>query len=419
MTMLGPATLAPGGSARPSRLAPGPSFPAERALVWVSWLVGYLLFAAVLLRCALDFAGTPDLVPALLLLGVYFALYASLDRVARRAAWYPAACLGLQTVVVTALLALPAFPDFVAILFAALAAQAARHFSPRPVIGWIALFAAVMFYFLLSRWGVAGGLAGAVVYLAVTGIVAAYGLTCQRALAARARSQALQRDLEAAARQLAAHAARQEQLSAARERSRLARELHDSVTQTIFSLTLTAQAALLLADRDPGRVGAQLDRLETLAGSALAELRSLVAHLGPAGAARGGLLAALEQHAAARRAQDGLAVTLEVEAPGRLRPAEEANLFRIVQEALNNVAKHAGTDRATVSVRLAAPAWVQVRDEGRGFPAGQAAGAGHLGLAHMRARAEEIGWRLVVTSAPGAGTCLRVEQPGQESNDER
>lgn len=107
-------------------------------------------------------------------------------------------------------------------------------------------------------------------------------------------------------------------------------------------------------------------------------------------------------------------MTLEVEAPGRLLPAEEENLFRIVQEALNNVTKHAQTHRAQVKLRLAEPAWVEVKDGGKGFVAGQAPASGHLGLANMRGRAEEIGWRLVVTSASGSGTCVRVEKPLQE-----
>jgi signal transduction histidine kinase len=394
-----------------------PGSVAEHALIWVSRLIGHLLFGAVLLRAILLYAGTSALLPAGLLLGIYLVLYLVFGLVARSAPQYRSVVLLVQVGVVTALLSLPSFPDFVSVLFGALSAQAARHFTPRQVAGWLGLFAVVMLFFLVSRWGLGSGLAAAAVYLAASSIVAIYGVTSQRALAARARNQALSRELQQAAQQLAAYAARQQQWAAARERSRLARELHDSVTQTIFSLTLTAQSALLLAGRDPPRVAAQLDRLETLASGAQGELRALFAHLRPGSADRDGLLAALQQHLAARRSQDGLRVTLEVQAgetPVRLLPAEEASLFRIVQEALNNVVKHAHTGQAQITLCLDEPAWVRVTDNGRGFDARQAPGAGHLGLASLRARAEEIGWRLSVTSAPGSGTCVRAEKVCQE-----
>jgi signal transduction histidine kinase len=394
-----------------------PARPAEHALLWVSRLVGYLLFGAVLLRGLLLYTGTPALLLAGLLLGLYLALYGSFDLLARRAAGYPPLYLLLQVGVVTALLWLPSFPDFASILFAALGVQAAQHFTPRQVAGWLGLFAVVMLLFLVSRWGLGSGLAATAVYLAAAGIVAAYELTSQRALAARSRNQALALELRQAAERLAAYATRQELWAAARERGRLARELHDSVTQTIFSLTLTAQSARLLADRDPPRVAAQLDRLEALARCALDELRALVAHLSPGSVEGDGLLAALQQHLAARRLQDGLIVTLEApagEAPGALLPAEAGNLFRIVQEALNNVVKHAHCGHARVTLCLAEPAWVEVTDSGRGFDTRQAPQAGHLGLASMRARADEMGWRLVVTSVPGAGTRVRIERRRQE-----
>jgi signal transduction histidine kinase len=97
----------------------------------------------------------------------------------------------------------------------------------------------------------------------------------------QAENRTLLTDLQAAHRDLQAYAGQVEALTAARERNRLARELHDSVSQTIFSITLTAQAARLLLDRDPARVPELLDRLESMTGSALAQLRSLIAKLHP------------------------------------------------------------------------------------------------------------------------------------------
>jgi signal transduction histidine kinase len=107
-------------------------------------------------------------------------------------------------------------------------------------------------------------------------------------------------------------------------------------------------------DRAPDRAATQLDCLQELAQGALAEMRSLIHQLRPSTAAEAGLISALRQHVAQRKRQDGLTVDLRVEGVDneRLSPAQEETLFRIVQEALNNVVKYAQTDRAEVTLRL-------------------------------------------------------------------
>jgi signal transduction histidine kinase len=129
--------------------------------------------------------------------------------------------------------------------------------------------------------GWAAGLAFALLLIAGGGFVLSYELLYSRTQADKARSQALLADLEQAHKELQEHAAQVEELAAARERNRLARELHDSVGQMIFGITLTSQSARLLLERDPGRVPEQLDRLEEMTGSALGQLRSLIAQLRP------------------------------------------------------------------------------------------------------------------------------------------
>jgi signal transduction histidine kinase len=399
----------PGTSISPSIPA-----PADRALTWSVWLIGYLLYASVLLRALLYYAGRPGLGGVALLLGAYLLLYASLSPLAGRARWYPAPYLALQTLVVMALLLQPQFQDFFAILFAGLGAQAVQHVTPRRVVAWLGLFAALTLAALLRHWDPGRALAATAVYLAVSAFVAWHALTCERARSARLRNQALLSELRQANQQLQAYAAHLEHLAVTRERSRLARELHDSVTQTIFSLTLTAKSAALLLERDPAQVGTQLERLEFLTANALGELRSLVAHLRPATVSEEGFVCAVRRHLAARYLQDGLAVRLAADEAGSLAPVEAENLFRIVQEALNNVVKHARCGEAVLQIHLGPAAWVEVRDRGQGFCASSAPAGGHLGLATMRERAQEIGWRLDVTSAPGAGTCVRVEKLSQE-----
>ena len=219
-------------------------------------------------------------------------------------------------------------------------------------------------------------------------------------------------ELQVAHRQLREYASQKEELAAEQERNRLARELHDSVTQTVFSMNLTVQAARLLLEKDKSRVAGQLQRLEELAAGALREIQALVSSLRPAPAAAEDLPAALRRLAAERRSRDGLQVTLEVVGDRKLSEPVAAGLYLIAQEALTNVTKHAGVNEATVRLRLVeGAASLEVEDHGRGFPAQAGAGErGHLGLAGMAERARDIGWHLTVESQPGRGTRIRVAE---------
>ena len=202
-------------------------------------------------------------------------------------------------------------------------------------------------------------------------------------------------------------------LAIVEERNRLARELHDSVTQTIFSMTLASESARILLERDPSRVPARLDRLHELAQSALTEIRSLIFQLRPITVADAGLLPALKQHTLERRRQEGLDVSLHVEGQGELPTDWEAALFRIIQEALNNVVKHARTDKATISLWLKDDVVrLKIEDDGSGFvPASVNSSAAGLGLTSMRERAELIGGIFLLQSESGKGTTIEVEIP--------
>jgi signal transduction histidine kinase len=256
-------------------------------------------------------------------------------------------------------------------------------------------------------------------YFAGCLVIGLYVLGTRRVEAAREESQALLGELQAAHRELQAYAGRVEELAAAEERNRLARELHDSVTQTIFSLTLTAQAARTLMDQDTARAVQQLDRVQELAGDALAEMRSLIRQLRPKTVAELGLAPALRQHAAERQSRDGLHVDLRLDGERRVPAEVEEALFRVAQEALNNVVKHARTDRAEVCL-----AWqdqavtLTVEDRGAGFdPARAGPDASHLGLTGMRERVAALGGTLDVRSEPGAGTRIHVHVPLLEQED--
>ncbi len=303
--------------------------------------------------------------------------------------------------------------DFFAFLFPILHMQAMRRSSPRVVGGLIALTAVLTYLSLVGAVGALQALALGLIYSALGALMSAYIWSTRRAMIVAEQQQALVGELQEANARLEFHARQQEQLAVVRERQRLGRELHDSVTQTIFSMTLTTQSALLLLERDLGKVAAQLDRLDQLAQSAMAEMQVLISRLAPQGVTAGGFVSALQRHLEERRSLDNLTVALEVEGNQRLDPLEEAGLFRIAQEALNNIVKHAGVSQAIVRLNLAEPPWMEVEDRGTGFDPQQVPGHGRMGMAGMGERAAEIGWTLRVESAPGAGTRIRVEKsPG-------
>ena len=200
-------------------------------------------------------------------------------------------------------------------------------------------------------------------------------------------------------------------LAASEERARLARELHDSVTQALFSMGLTAHALQLLLDSDPGAARAKLAELQELQREALAEMRALIFELRPSRLEHDGLVQAVKTHAAAVQARSGLEISVLAEPLERQPLDVEEALYRIAQEALHNVVKHAGPCSARVELRRTRDALhLRVSDDGAGFDPAVVDGA-RLGLAGMRQRAERIGARLELGSRAGGGTLVAVTLP--------
>jgi len=197
------------------------------------------------------------------------------------------------------------------------------------------------------------------------------------------------------------------------ERNRLARELHDSVTQSLFSVTLLSRAALTLWDRDRAKARERLERANEVAHGALAEMRALIFQLRPTALQEEGLLSALKKHLAAVQSRDALSVTLSVDGWQRRLPVpvEEA-AFRIVQESLNNVVKHAHATATRVEVHFGQTALrICTTDDGVGFTVSGRGEARTLGMASMRERAEAVGGMVDVWSSPGKGCRVCVELP--------
>jgi len=205
--------------------------------------------------------------------------------------------------------------------------------------------------------------------------------------------------------------AQAQELATMAERARLARELHDSVSQALYGIALGARTARTLAGRDPSRLSEPLDYVLSLAEAGLAELRALIYELRPESLEHEGLVAALERQAAALRARHELQVTLDLyDEPEMPLPVKEA-LYRIAQEAMQNAVKHARAKSIVVHLSSTDEQLVlEVADDGIGFdPLGSF--PGHLGLQTMSERAERVGGQLRFESSPQNGTRVLLFVP--------
>lgn len=202
------------------------------------------------------------------------------------------------------------------------------------------------------------------------------------------------------------------------ERNRLARDLHDSVTQSLYSVTLYADAAqrLLSAEQFDG-VAENISKLGTAAKEALGEIRSLIYELLPPILEQEGLVAALEARLEAVEGRSGLETHFNVQGHGRLPSEVEAGLYGVTQEALNNALKHAQAGRLSVSLRLDGQAVIlEIADDGAGFDPQAEHVHGGLGLRGMEERVEKMGGRLEILSAPGEGTKVNVKMDLREDS---
>jgi PAS domain S-box-containing protein len=201
------------------------------------------------------------------------------------------------------------------------------------------------------------------------------------------------------------------ELAAGRERARLAQELHDSVTQALFSMTLTAGAARRLLEQHKPGVATKLDELSELTQEALAEMRSLIFELRPGNLGDDGLILALRKHIAAVQGRTGLIIRLHADPNlGRLPFETEDALYRIAQEAIHNVVKHASAREVEVRLgRRATEIEMEVRDDGAGFDARTRSDG--QGLPGMAARAERVGGCVTVDTSRGRGTRVTVVLP--------
>ncbi len=372
----------------------------------------YLIYAAVLTR-ALGWSqdSAPIPLPVWAMLALFGLILFTERRLSHRLPWYPRLYILMQSGLVIVMLYSAPTVDIFSMLFFPLSFQAVQFFHNRIgflCIGGFSLAMTGMFLFGLE-WE-----SGLTMILAASGanvLMGSFAYLIERTEQRRMDNQRLLGDLQETYRKLKDSAAQAEVLAAAEERYRLVRELHDSLTQTLFSMNLATQAAQLTIQESLDSAEEHLGRLQTLSRSAASEVRALTGQIPLHHPARRGLDTALKHLAAERLAQEGLQIILEVSGHRELAEHVQENLYRITQEALTNVVRHAAVLQASVRLRLESPcASLEVEDSGSGFDLDGLPPSGGFGLTGMRERARQIGWELEIHSHPGQGTRVRVSE---------
>jgi len=211
-----------------------------------------------------------------------------------------------------------------------------------------------------------------------------------------------------------------QELAATQERSRRARDLHDAVTQTLFSASLIAEALPMLWQRSPEKGADSLLKLRQLNRGALAEMRTLLLELRPAALMESNLDDLVRQLGESATGRTGIPVHVHIQGLSRLPSDVHLSVYRIIQEALNNSVKHARASQINIDLictgqqdRMVDALKLTISDDGEGFDPQQSAPE-KLGLKIMRERAQSIGAELILESHPGKGTRVNVEWQAEQ-----
>jgi len=302
--------------------------------------------------------------------------------------------------------------DFFAMLYIVLCGQAAYLLSRRDSLIWTGILVVATAVAQIIQFGIPVAFSFILLYEAGLIFVAAFVRLVLQADAARQHSEQLLTDLQTAHQQLQSYANQAEELAVANERTRLARDLHDSVAQTLYGLTLQAEAASrkLTAGQNEA-VQTYLAAIQEDAKQTLQETRLLIFELRPPILESSGLAAALQARLDTVEARSGLTMHVALEEIGHLPANLETGLYRIAQEALNNSAKYAQASTLDVQLRREnGQVCLKIGDDGIGFEP-TAVPPGSVGLQGMAERVAQLNGRLTINSAPGQGTQILVEVP--------
>jgi signal transduction histidine kinase len=378
-------------------------------------VVSYFVWASVTLRWITEFIEQDHpltlLVSALLLL---YGLLLGLEPLitggsATRVHLY----LALQTTLVLAAILFHFELDFFALLLLPLCGQAIFLLPRTAAAIWVALLGAANIAGQLQQFGWPQGLPFMLLYSAGFVFVAAFSILILQAEQAHKRSEKLLAELREAHQKLQAFSVQAEELAIANERNRLARDLHDSVAQTLYGLTLQAEAAsrkLGLGNLEI--VDEYLREIRQNARQTLQEIRLLIFELSPPILQEAGLAAALKARLETVESRSGIQIKTDFPPMGRFPIRTETGLFRIAQEALNNALKHAQASQVQVTLKQDQDTGnlvLAISDNGTGFDTQMRSGG--VGLRGMRARADELNGKLWIESEPGQGTRVSVEVP--------
>ena len=246
-------------------------------------LTNTVMFALVALRLVIFYADEGASLPeAVGLLAVFMAVFVTEPFLTRRAPALFHVYLLVQTVIVLALGLLQPYYDFAWVLYIVLVLQVVQDLPRRLAWAWTAVFVGLATVVLVFTSSIRlEGLAIGLNMIGVGAFIVSFAIFSQQAEVAGEESRALVEKLQTAHAELELRAAQAQELAATQERNQLARELHDSINQSIFSLTLTAEATRLMMDQDSSRVPQQLAQMQDMTGNALARLRGLITRLRP------------------------------------------------------------------------------------------------------------------------------------------
>jgi signal transduction histidine kinase len=373
-------------------------------------IVSYLIVVAVAIS---NVVGYPQTRSAMIPLLAVFIVLMLLERwIIKLPRWISALYLMLQIGLMVWLFFIEPFADRTSLLLIPSCIFVMRYYSRTTGWIWIGIFTTVMSVMIYYGHKIyAPELI--IIYIAAYVLVGSYALMLKETRRAQQESQVL---LE----QLRAYSNKVEELTSINERNRLARELHDSVTQTIFSMTLITRSTLILQERDPEQVPEKLRQLQDLAQDALTEMRALISQLRPLSVADDGLIAVLGKHIEEISKRSGVSISLDAPSDDlSLDAVQQQEVFRIIQEALNNIIKHAQATQACTRLQVAdKQVMVTIQDNGVGFdPTSNNDKHIHFGLDSMKERTQEMGGIFEIISASGQGTEVIVRIPSPTKKD--
>jgi len=347
------------------------------------------------------------------LLAFYGLLLFSEFAIYRRFPSYLKVYFVIQASVVGTLLLLPLDPpsapisyDYFALLFIPLCAQAILYF-PRPEsYYWVIAFSAVSVIALHIQYGLSEGFKYSITYIfgyIMMSLLAKFYIDAEEA----------KDKLNKANQKLQEYASKVETLAVAEERNRLARDLHDSVTQSLYSLTLFAEAASEeLSAGEVGTVSAHLKELRQTSQQALQEMRLMVFELRPPELETKGLALALQERLEAVESRSGMETAINIGFKGRLPSNMELGLYSIAREAMNNILKHSQATKTTINLTNEhGKVTLEIWDNGNGLDQTPGNFNAGLGIKGMKERADQMGAELILEKIPEGGTRLRVEVP--------